>query len=307
MESDGFRFLTENENQTIYYCANKFSKKCTSRCVYDKNLKETRTTAHSDSCRREKNRKLEKRKFGRNFEVSVENRETSFTNVGISFHNFSETNLDVSNKLSLDTADKNSLELSSIVSNESSFFIEALDESEESGLYVGKKREILGEHELYCSVEIDMDHVSDKTLDEILDLYVENFENISKNEFRAYFNPPSKLYAIKKKNKYVAAVLCKITCGLVDIVFLVSSEKKQYIASDLINRVKALRRDQNCSGIVVEASANSVGFYSACGFKECSKTNKSCLKSLIGESGGAVYMQLGKLFNLKGMFEDLNK
>lgn len=320
MEADGFRLMSDRENQTIYYCVNKYSKKCESRCIYDKVLKETRTTSHSDSCRREKNRKLEKTKFGRNFEISVENHETSFSHVDLTFKNLSEANIDTSGQLKLNI-DKNSLDLSSIdISNETSFSNtetysfnrcedsnQTQDESsgQETNIFIGKKRENLGEQEIHCSVEIDLAHVSDKTLDEIIEMYVENFENINKNEFQAYFNPPNKLYAIKKKNKYVAAVLCKIACGLIDIVFLVSSEKKQYIASDLINRVKALRRDQNCSGIVVEASMNSVGFYSTCGFKECSKTNKSYLKSLIGESDGAVYMQLGKLYNIKEIFQDL--
>jgi serine/threonine protein kinase len=152
----------------------------------------------------------------------------------------------------------------------------------------------IGELEFGLMVEVDLVNQNKDIINEILNLFESKFRNVSREEIMKEMKPSSKMYAIKRENKYVSVIMFDEfhEIKVINISYMCSSIS-QYMGSDLINRAKMCLNKDEC--IVVEASDDCIAFYVKNKFEFCGKTAVSYLRQIFGMSEGATFMHYGKI------------
>jgi serine/threonine protein kinase len=152
----------------------------------------------------------------------------------------------------------------------------------------------IGELEFGLMVEVDLVNQNEDIINEILSLLESKFRNVNREDLMKEIKPSSKMYAIKRENKYVSVIMFDEfhEIKVINISYMCSSIS-QYMGSDLINRAKMCLNKDEC--IVVEASNDCITFYVKNKFEVCGKTVVSYLKQIFGMSEGATFMHYGKV------------
>jgi hypothetical protein len=169
----------------------------------------------------------------------------------------------------------------------------------------------IGELEFGLIVEVDLVNQNKDIINEILSLLENKFKNVSREDIMKEMKPLSKIYAVKKENKYVSVIMFDEfhEIEVINISYMCSSIG-QYMCSDLINRTKMRLNKSEC--IVVESSDDCIKFYTKNKFEVCGKTVVNYLKQIFGMSEGATFMHYGKInvkllkdtkFNINKLFK----
>jgi hypothetical protein len=155
----------------------------------------------------------------------------------------------------------------------------------------------IGELEFGLMVEVDLVNQNKDIINEILNLLESKFRNVNREDLMKEIKPSSKMYAIKRENKYVSVIMFDEfhEIKVINISYMCSSIS-QYMGSDLINRAKMCLNKDEC--IVVEASNDCITFYVKNKFEVCGKTVVSYLRQIFGMSEGATFMHYGTKFKM---------